>query len=290
MKFSLDKHLDVDLQYIFGSKWNVNAEDLQNYEAVISNAAKRVQRIRKTGKGPGGKAVLFSRLPYILDENVLMTAEERLRLERLDGIGKEQDVLISIGIGGSYLGNQAIFDIFYGPYWNMRSRRERNGYPQVFFAGQNADPAALMDLVHQLRRERGRCSHKLRVLLLIISKSGTTVEPMAAFHVLRRELSGFCELSFITVTDRNTGKLHELAEREGWEQFAVPEGIGGRFSVFSQVGLVWGKLVGFDIRAFLDGARFVWSGSRGHYALWRRPSCIRLVVCPVAGRVFGEKI
>ena len=115
MKFSLDKHLDVDLQYIFGSKWNVNAEDLQNYEAVISNAAKRVQRIRETGKGPGGKAVLFSRLPYILDENVLMAAEERLRLERLDGIGKEQDVLISIGIGGSYLGNQAIFDIFYGP-------------------------------------------------------------------------------------------------------------------------------------------------------------------------------
>lgn len=59
MKFSLDKHLNVDLQYIFGSKWNVNAEDLQTYEAVISNAAKRVQRIRKTGKGPGGKAVLF---------------------------------------------------------------------------------------------------------------------------------------------------------------------------------------------------------------------------------------
>lgn len=263
MKFSLDKHLDVDLQYIFGSKWNVNAEDLQNYEAVISNAAKRVQRIRETGKGPGGKAVLFSRLPYILDENVLMTAEERLRLERLDGIGKEQDVLISIGIGGSYLGNQAIFDIFYGPYWNMRSRRERNGCPQVFFAGQNADPAALMDLVRQLRRERGRCSRKLRVLLLIISKSGTTVEPMAAFHVLRRELSDFCELSFITVTDRNTGKLHELAEREGWEQFAVPEGIGGRFSVFSQVGLVWGKLVGLDIRAFLDGARFVEEHCRG---------------------------
>ena len=86
MKFSLDKHLDVDLQYIFGSKWNVNAEDLQNYEAVISNAAKRVQRIRETGKGPGGKAVLFSRLPYILDENVLMAAEERLRLRRLLGI------------------------------------------------------------------------------------------------------------------------------------------------------------------------------------------------------------
>lgn len=125
-----------------------------------------------------------------------MTAEERLRLERLDGIGKEQDVLISIGIGGSYLGNQAIFDIFYGPYWNMRSRRERNGCPQVFFAGQNADPAALMDLVRQLRRERGRCSRKLRVLLLIISKSGTTVEPMAAFHVLRRELSDFASFLY----------------------------------------------------------------------------------------------
>ena len=82
-----------------------------------------------------------------------MTAEERLRLERLDGIGKEQDVLISIGIGGSYLGNQAIFDIFISVL-EYAFPRERNGYPQVFFAGQNADPAALMDLVRQLRRER----------------------------------------------------------------------------------------------------------------------------------------
>ena len=87
MKFSLDKHLDVDLQYIFGSKWNVNAEDLQNYEAVISNAEKRVQRIRETGKGPGGKAVLFSRLPYILDENVLMTAEVYKRQQQKSGCG-----------------------------------------------------------------------------------------------------------------------------------------------------------------------------------------------------------
>ena len=59
MKFSLDKHLNVDLQYIFGSKWNVNAEDLQTYEAVISNAAKRVQRIRKTGKGREAKRFFF---------------------------------------------------------------------------------------------------------------------------------------------------------------------------------------------------------------------------------------
>lgn len=59
MKFSLDKHLDVDLQYIFGSKWNVNAEDLQNYEAVISNAEKRVQRIRETGKAREAKRFFF---------------------------------------------------------------------------------------------------------------------------------------------------------------------------------------------------------------------------------------
>lgn len=59
MKFSLDKHLNVDLQYIFGSKWNVNAEDLQNYEAVISNAAKRVQRIRKREKVREAKRFFF---------------------------------------------------------------------------------------------------------------------------------------------------------------------------------------------------------------------------------------
>lgn len=142
MKFSLDKHLDVDLQYIFGSKWNVNAEDLQNYEAVISNAAKRVQRIRKTGKGPGGKAVLFSRLPYILDENVLMTAEERLRLERLDGIGKEQDVLISIGIGGSYLGNQAIFDIFLWSVLEYAFSQGKKRVPAGILCGTECRPGS----------------------------------------------------------------------------------------------------------------------------------------------------
>lgn len=263
MEFSLEKHLTINLQYVFGSKWNVNTEDLKNYSSVISNAARRIQRIRKTGKGPGGEAVLFSRLPYILEEDILMTAEERRHLELLDGMGKEQDVLISIGIGGSYLGNQAVFDIFCGPYWNMRSREERNGYPQVFFAGQNADPSDLIDLIRQLWREQGCLGRKLKVLLLIISKSGTTVEPMAAFHILRRELSHFCELSFITITDRSTGMLHELAEREGWKQFAVPDGIGGRFSIFSQVGLVWGKLMGVDIKAFLRGAKFVEECCRG---------------------------
>ncbi|MFR6111408.1 MAG: hypothetical protein ACLUIQ_08645 [Dialister invisus] len=135
-----------------------------NYEAVISNAAKRVQRIRETGKGPGGKAVLFSRLPYILDENVLMAAEERLRLERLDGIGKEQDVLISIGIGGSYLGNQAIFDIFM-VRTGICVPAEKKRVPAGILCGTECRPGSAYGSRSPASEERDRCGRKLRVLL-----------------------------------------------------------------------------------------------------------------------------
>ena len=129
MKFSLDKHLDVDLQYIFGSKWNVNAEDLQNYEAVISNAEKRVQRIRETGKGPGGKAVLFSRLPYILDEKKLSSSWQQMVDEyhhqviyALNGAGQEYKDE-HFGFADCILAGKKHQQEYLGGYWIYQSDR-----------------------------------------------------------------------------------------------------------------------------------------------------------------------
>ncbi len=257
MRFSLDSELSVDLACVFGEKWNVQKEDLKTYGETIAKAAQLLDTIRSTGVGPDGGSVYFPRLPYILEEELLMSQSERERFTHLAAVSQEHDVLVSIGIGGSYLGNQALFDVFCGPYWNLKSKKERNGHPQVFFAGQNMDPASLMGTIRQIKREAEQADHRLKVLLLVISKSGTTIEPMAAFRVLKQELSGFCELSYIAITDAEKGNLRAVADKNGWGKFTVPNGIGGRFSIFSQVGLVFAKLIGLDVEEFLRGARFV---------------------------------
>lgn len=285
MKFSLDGHLTVDLQYLWGSEWNVTAKELDDYKAVIANAAECVRKIRQTGKGPGDTSVLFTRLPYILEDEILIDTEEKRRLELVDRKGRKQDIIISIGVGGSFLGNQALFDMFCGPYWNMRLDEERKGRPKVFFAGQNADPQDIMCLVRQLRREQSHKGRNLRVLLLVISKSGTTIEPMAAYRVLKRELEGFCDLSYIAVTDKHKGALHDLAEQEGWERFSVPDGIGGRFSVFSPVGLVFAGLLGYDVKEFLRGARFVEESCQG--SVFRNPALMLATLKFIAMKEHG---
>lgn len=257
MKFSINNEVFINLTNSFGHTWSVQERDLQKYQKHILNAAEEVRNIRSAGKGPAGELVLFPHLPYILDESLLMTDSERDKLDKLDILVKRQDAVISIGIGGSYLGNQALFDIFCGSYWNHFSSEERNGYPLIYFAGQNADSASITDLIRQLRRNFHQKKRKLKVLLLLISKSGSTMEFMLAFQILSQKLVDFCELSVVAITNQNKGQIHELAEKNQWTCFNMPEGIGGRFSIFSQVGLVFSKFIGLDIKKFLSGAKMV---------------------------------
>ena len=106
---------------------------------------------------------------------MLISKEEREALLRLREGAKGYDAVVSIGIGGSYLGNQVLFDLFYGPYWNQLTKEERKGYPQIYFSGQNVDPVSLTDLASCIKREAGRITNRrMKVLFLVISKSGTT--------------------------------------------------------------------------------------------------------------------
>lgn len=255
---NLNGDLFIDVMNLLGNSWNVTKEDLVTYSPCIQQAAMDVAELRRTGKGPDGSSVLFPHLPYLLKENVLISEEEKNALLSLKEKAKSYDAVISIGIGGSYLGNQVLFDLFCGPYWNQLTKDERNGYPQFYFAGQNVDPVSLVELFSCISREAGHIQgRRMQVLFLVISKSGTTIETVTAVRGLKKLLADVCDIHLMAITDKEKGRIRPLAEERHFPCFTVPDGIGGRFSIFSQVGLVFASLAGIDIENFLKGAQMV---------------------------------
>lgn len=255
---TINNELFIDIRNFLNHPWSVTKEELEEYTNEINQAAKAVDDIRNTGKGPDGSLVLFPHLPYLLEENVLISEEEKKNLLSLKEIAPSYDAVVSIGIGGSYLGNQVLFDLFCGPYWNQLTKEERKGYPQVYFAGQNVDPVSLTELSSCISREAKRLKdRRMRVLFLVISKSGTTIEPVTAVRGLKKLLVDVCDIHLMAITDKEKGRIRPVAEKEHFPCFTVPNGIGGRFSIFSQVGLVFASLAGIPIEEFLQGAQMV---------------------------------
>ena len=162
-------------------------------------------------------------------------------------IKSDTDVLIVIGIGGSYLGARAAIEFLKGPFYNDLA----NG-PKIYFAGNNISGSYLDDILKL-------CEGK-RVSVNIISKSGTTTEPAIAFRVLRKYLEeqyGEAEAAkrIYCTTDKAKGTLKQLADSKGYECFVVPDDVGGRFSVLTAVGLLPIAAAGADIDALMYGAR-----------------------------------
>lgn len=250
--------ISFDYRNLFKKPWGVEQKYFETYKYRILEAIKEVNSIRCDGKCSAGDCVMFPHLPYILEENILISDEEKNELLSLKEKAKGYDAVISIGIGGSYLGNQVLFDLFCGPYWNQLTKEERHGYPQVYFAGQNVDPVSLIELSSCISRESERLQgRRMKVLLLVISKSGTTIEPVTAVRGLKKLLAPVCDIQIMAITDKERGRIRPLAKKEHFPCFTVPDGIGGRFSVFSQVGLVFASLVGIPIEEFLNGAKMV---------------------------------
>lgn len=231
---NINNGLFIDIKKFLNHPWSITTKDLEQYDAEINQAAKAVTELRNTGKGPDGSLVLFPHLPYILEENVLISEKEKNALLSLKEKVKSYDAVISIGIGGSYLGNQVLFDLFCGPYWNQLTKEERNGYPQFYFAGQNVDPVTLVELSSCISREAKRLKdRRMKVLFLVISKSGTTIEPVTAVRGLKKLLGDVCDIHLMAITDKEKGRIRPLAEERHFPCFTVPDGIGGRFSIFS---------------------------------------------------------
>ena len=116
MNWRISDLLSADCGYMYGENWNLQDQDIQKAMPSIRQAVNDVETIRRDGKGPTGELVLFPHLPYILSEDLLMDGKERQQLAKLEASATSIDVVVSIGIGGSYLGNKALFDAFCGPY------------------------------------------------------------------------------------------------------------------------------------------------------------------------------
>jgi glucose-6-phosphate isomerase len=176
----------------------------------------------------------------------------------------EVDRVVVLGIGGSYMGAKALMDACCQPYFNELSRGERGSRPRIYFEGNNVDNDASQGLLHLLgaHREKPASGVEDSWGIVVISKSGGTLETASAFRQYLSALEANCggdaslvRRRVIPVTGRS-GKLHDFATELGCQEiFPVPDGVGGRFSVLSAVGVVPAALMGINIMKLLEGAR-----------------------------------
>jgi len=213
------------------------------------------------GKAPKEKEPLdagFIELPErLLGE--LKSAGSSSEVARLraaaDRLAKAVETVVVLGIGGSYMGARTMLEACCHQYYNEVEPAMRRGRPRMYFEGNNVDNDALLDLVRLLESRGDRWG------IVVISKSGGTLETAAAFRVLLRELRGTLCGDAKSISDLvapvtgSSGKLFDLAKALGCREiFPVPDGVGGRFSVLSAVGLLPGALLGLEIEKLLKGA------------------------------------
>lgn len=213
----------------------------QDY-AAISDEVKAAHKMLTEGTGAGSGFLGWVDLPENYDK------EEFARIQKAAAkIRKDSDVLVVIGIGGSYLGARAAIEFCTSQNYNLVCKDT----PQIFFSGNSISSAALNEIV-------ALCEGK-DFSVNVISKSGTTTEPAIAFRIFRELLEkkyGKEEAAkrIYVTTDKAKGTLKALSDEEGYETFVVPDDVGGRYSVLTAVGLLPIAAAGIDIEKMMQGA------------------------------------
>lgn len=220
----------------------VSREEIEAMEQQVLAAHKTLTE--KTGEGSDYLGWL--NLPFDYDK------EEFARIKMsAEKIKSDSDVLIVIGIGGSYLGAKAAIDMLSNNFYNLLSKDERKT-PQILFAGNSISGSYLSQLLKFVEKKDFSVN--------VISKSGTTTEPAVAFRVFKELLEKKygkegAKSRIYATTDKEKGALKNLADSEGYETFVVPDDVGGRFSVLTAVGLLPIAVSGADIDHLMAGAQ-----------------------------------
>ena len=214
----------------------------QDYLTSRQTALEKAASMLANHDGPGGDFTGWVYLPRDYDK------EEFARIQAAaEKIRKQSQVLVVIGIGGSYLGARAVIDLLASPNYNLKKKDT----PDILFAGNGLSTDTLLETIALI----GDRDFSVNV----ISKSGTTTEPAVAFRIFKSLLEekygkdGARERIYAT-TDKARGALKGLADTEGYEEFVVPDDVGGRFSVLTAVGLLPIAVAGIDIADLMSGA------------------------------------
>ena len=211
----------------------------------MKNFVKAAHDMLHNGTGAGNDFLGWVDLPVNYDK------EEFARIKKAaKKIRSDSDVLIVIGIGGSYLGARAAIEMLSNSFYNSIDKEKRNG-PAIFYAGNSISSTYLAELLEAVEGKD--------ISVNVISKSGTTTEPAIAFRIFKDLLEkkyGKEEAKnrIYATTDKAKGALKTLADAEGYETFVIPDDVGGRFSVLTAVGLLPIAAAGIDIDAIMQGA------------------------------------
>ncbi|HHT94057.1 MAG TPA: glucose-6-phosphate isomerase [Clostridia bacterium] len=220
----------------------VKHNEIENQKEMVVSAHKALHE--KTGAG--------SEFTGWVDLPVNYDKVEFERIKKCsEKIREDSDILIVVGIGGSYLGARAAIEMLAGSFYNLQRMKDKKG-PMVLFAGNSISSAYMHELVEFIEN--------YDVSINVISKSGTTTEPAIAFRILKEQMEkkyGREEAArrIYATTDKQKGALRTLAEKEGYETFVIPDDIGGRYSVLTAVGLLPIAVAGMYIDKIMEGAR-----------------------------------
>ena len=252
----------------------------QDYVASRQAGLEKAAAMLANHDGPGGDFTGWVTLPRDYDK------EEFARIKAAaKKIQQQSQVLVVIGIGGSYLGARAVIELLASPNYNLK----RKDTPDIYFAGNGLSTDALLELISLI----GDRDFSVNV----ISKSGTTTEPAVAFRIFKATLEekygkeGARERIYAT-TDKARGALKGLADGEGYEEFVVPDDVGGRYSVLTAVGLLPIAAAGIDIDALMAGAAQAmtelgvpgldnpaWQYAAARHALYQGGKKVELLAC-----------
>ncbi len=212
--------------------------------AAVKGEIEAGNRMLHDGTGKGNDFLGWVGLPESITAGEIASI-----MDCAAGLGKSADVIIVIGIGGSYLGAKAVLEALGDNFALLKKKQDD---PVIVFAGQNMSEDYYFELLRAVK--------DYSIAAIVISKSGTTTEPAVAFRIIKKEIEsryGKAEASkrIVAVTDKARGALRTLATQEGYQTFVIPDDVGGRFSVLTPVGLLPLAAAGVDIAALVRGAQ-----------------------------------
>ena len=214
------------------------------FSEELKQSAMAANSLLHSGKGAGNDFLGWVNLPSSIDKAQLDAINACAATLR-----EKADVVICIGIGGSYLGAKAVLDAMSNPFELLHTEHKN---PTVLFAGQNISEDYMAELLAAVKNHS--------IATIVISKSGTTTEPAIAFRIIKEEIEKRygkeeAKSRIVAITDKARGALKTLATDEGYATFVIPDNVGGRFSVLTPVGLLPLAVAGINIKALVEGAK-----------------------------------